>query len=73
MCWRSVRLEIRAMTAGDYTSVEEFCVAIVAGFWTEVIAKRRSREWVLAGLLALLLDWARTPPTILLDSLGEPR
>lgn len=57
MCWRSVRLEIRAMTAGDYTSVEGFCVATVAGFWTEVIAKRRSREWVLAGLLALLLDW----------------
>lgn len=57
MCWRSVRLEIRGMTAGDYTSVEGFCPATVVGFWTEVIAKRRSREWVLAGLLALLLDW----------------
>jgi hypothetical protein len=25
--------------------------------WTEVIAKRRSCEWVLADRLALLVDW----------------
>lgn len=73
MCWRSVRLEIRAMTAGDYTSVEGFCLVtrsrVLDGSHRETALSRMGPGW--SPRVAPRL--ARTPPTILLDSLGEPR
>ena len=73
MCWRSVRLEIRAMTAGDYTSAERFCLMtrsrVLDGSHRETALSRKG-SWLVAGVARRL---ARTPPTILLDSLGESR